>query len=47
MMKEVINVWIEGVLKECKKIDESFGVEEGQKSLFEKWTEIFKQINND
>jgi hypothetical protein len=45
--KEVDHIWIDAVLKECKKIDDAFGVEHGQKSLFEKWTEIFKQVNID
>jgi hypothetical protein len=35
VMKEAIQMWIEGVLKECKRIDEIEGSE-----LFEKWTNI-------
>lgn len=41
-MKEVNNIWMESVLKECKKIDEAFGVEDGNESLFEKWMKNFQ-----
>lgn len=40
---EVNQLWIEAVLKECKHFDEMNDLSEEQ-SLFEKWTEMFKQV---
>ncbi len=41
--KEVDLIWINAALKECKRFDETYGIDDGQ-SMYEKWSEILTQV---